>query len=316
MGDELFVAGTGTALCVARCAGRDWSVTTVRDTTVLSLAVSEDARLYAGTDDGVLRSDDGAATWAPSGLDGRRVTALTCTSGLVFAGTKGPVLFVSDDGGADWREIEAFRALRRPYWWTPVSTPHRLAEAQAVAVSPMDPRTMLVGIEAGAVVRTTDGGATWADHRHGALRDCHSLAFHAIDGRYVYEGGAGGGAFSRDGGAGWRRPSGLGRVRYGWAAVGDAEDPELKFLSVARGVRAAHGSRRHGYVVRSRGDDPWRPVLEADAMPYALIAERGRLYAGLSDGSVLDTTDAGATWHVLPFRFPVIERSLLHVPAS
>ena len=51
-------------------------------------------------------------------------------------------------------------------------------------------------------------------------------------------------------------------------------------------------------------------------MPYALIADRGRLHAGLSGGSVLDTLDAGATWHVLPFRFPAIERSLIHVPAA
>lgn len=316
VGDELFVAGTGAALSVARHEGSEWSVTTVRDANALALTVAADGRIYAGTEDGVLHSGDGAVTWVASGLEGRRVTALTCAHGLVFAGTKGPALFVSGDGGSSWREIEPFRALRRPYWWTHVSAPHRLAEAQAVAVSPTDPHTMLVGIDAGAVVRTTDGGRTWAGHRHGALRDCHSLTFHATDGRYVYEGGAGGGAFSRDGGDAWRRPPGLGRVRYGWAAVGDAEDPDLKFLSVARGVRAAHGARRHGYVVRSRGDDAWRPVLEADAMPYALIAERGRLYAGLSDGSVLDTTDAGATWHALPFRFPGIERALLHVPAS
>ena len=316
MNDELFIAGSTSGLTVARGTGETWTVSTTATANVLSLAVDEGGRLYAGTSDGVLLSDDGASSWKQSGLEGHRVTALAGAPGVVFAGTKGLLLYRSDDGGSNWREIEAFRALRRPYWWTPVSRPHSQAEAHAIGVSPTDPRVMLVGIESGAVVRTTDGGVTWQGHRRGALRDCHTLAFHASDGRYVYEGGAGGGAFSRDAGATWRRPPGLGRVRYGWAAAGDGEDPELKFLSVAPGVRAAHGARRHGFVVRSRGDEPWRPVLEAHAMPYALIAEEGRLYAGLSDGSVLDTTDFGATWHILPFRLPAIERSLLHVPAA
>jgi len=314
MSDELFIAGSASGLSVARGAGETWAVSTTPTAGVLSLAVDEGGRLYAGTSDGVLRSHDGARAWERCGLEGRRVTALTGAPGALFAGTKGPLLYRSDDGGTTWREVESFRHLRRPYWWTPVSRPHSQAEAHAIVVAPNDPRVMLVGIESGAVVRTTDGGASWQGHRPGALRDCHSLAFHASDGRYAYEGGAGGGAFSRDAGATWRRPAGLGRMRYGWAAAGDGDDPELKFLSVARGVRAAHGAQRHGFVVRSRGDEPWRPVLEAQAMPYALIAEEGRLYAGLSDGSVLDTTDYGATWHVLPFRLPTIERSLLHVP--
>lgn len=315
-GDELFIAGSASALSVARRTGDAWSVARALPVGVLSLAAAEDGRIYAGTADGVLRSDDGARTWGAVGLPGRRVTGLACAPGVVFAGAKGPLLHRSDDAGSSWREVESFRRLRRWYWATPVSRPHSQAETHAIVVSPTDPRTMLVGIEAGAVVRTTDGGASWQGHRRGALRDCHTLAFHASDGRYAYEGGHGGGAFSRDAGATWSRLPGLGRVKYGWAAAGDAADPELKFLSVARGVRAAHGARRHGFVVRSRGGESWRPVLEAPAMPYSLIAEDGRLYAGLSDGSVLETRDAGASWHALPFRFAGIERSLIHVGAA
>jgi photosystem II stability/assembly factor-like uncharacterized protein len=316
VGEELFLSGSPSGLSVARRTGETWGVVDASPAHVLSLTADEEGRLYAGTTEGVSRSNDGARTWRPSGLDGRRVTGLACAQGTVFAGAKGPLLYRSDDGGESWHEVESFRRLRRWYWWTPVSRPHTQAETHAIAISPADSRTMLVGIEAGAVLGTTDGGASWTGHRRGALRDCHSLAFHASDGRYVYEGGAGGGAFSRDAGATWSRPPGLGRVKYGWAAAGDAGDPELKFLSVARGVRAAHGSRRRGFVVRSRGDEPWRPVLEAPAMPYALIAEEGRLYAGLSDGSVLETIDGGATWRPLPFRFPAIERSLIHVSAA
>jgi hypothetical protein len=51
-------------------------------------------------------------------------------------------------------------------------------------------------------------------------------------------------------------------------------------------------------------------------MPYALIAESERLYAGLSDGAVLETSDARTTWHALPFRLHAIERSLIHIAAA
>jgi len=184
-----------------------------------------------------------------------------------------------------------------------------------VTISPTDAQTILVGIESGAVVRTTDGGDTWEGHRPGAIRDCHVLSFHGRRGEYVYEGGGFGGAFSRDAGRTWSRARGLGRIRYGWAAVGDAEDPELRYLSAAHGVRSAHGAKPHGFVLRSRGEEPWRVVLDVGAMPYALISAAGSLYAGLSDGRVLETTDTGQTWHLLPFHFSSIERALIRVEA-
>lgn len=92
---------------------------------------------------------------------------------------------------------------------------------QAIAVSASDAATVVVGIEAGAVVRSADTGTTWQSHRSGAMRDCHSLAAHARVG-WFYEGGSGGGAIS----ASWWRPGGLDR-RYGWAVTVDAANPEL-----------------------------------------------------------------------------------------
>src|SRR5512138_2557047 len=93
----------------------------------------------------------------------------------------------------------------------------------------------LVGIEAGAVVRSIDGGITWQDHRQGALRDCHSITFHASDGAWAYEGGGSGAgvAISQDGGNTWNQPkAGLDR-HYGWACAADPVDPALCYVSVS-----------------------------------------------------------------------------------
>ena len=308
-----FVAASADGIEVAGRTGSGWVARRTAPVRALSLAAGPQGA-FAGTADGLLRSVDRGQTWLAAGLDGFRVTAVACTPDAVYAGTKGPQLFRSEDDGVTWRELVSFRALRRWYWFTPVSAPHRQAEVQEIAVAPSQPHVVLVGIEAGALVRSEDRGETWAGHRPGALRDCHSVRFHARDPAYAFEGGNRGGAFSRDGGRTWVRPGGLGRLRYGWAAAGDVDDPELRFLSVARGVRAAHGSSPRAYVVRSHGDGPWSPVLEVDAMPYALLALSGRVYAGLSDGRVLETTDAGESWSPLPFAFTSIFRSLLALP--
>jgi hypothetical protein len=305
------VASTAEGICVARFEAGDWTVRVGIERWALALAACA-GRVFAGTREGLLRSDDGGLTWRPSGFEGRRVTSVACGPSTVHVGTKGPRLFRSGDGGDTWIELEEFRALRRWFWWTPVSKPNREAEVSSIVVSREDEGTLVVGIEAGAVVRTTDGGRTWEGHKRHTLRDCHTLAPHPNVPGYVYEGGALGSAFSRDGGRTWTRARrGLGRAWYGWAAAGDARDPEVRYLSAARGVRKAHGRRPLGWIFRASGEEPWRPVLEVEAMPYSLISLDDGLVAGLSDGRVLFSEEQGEAWSELPFRFATIWRALL-----
>ena len=51
---------------------------------------------------------------------------------------------------------------------------------------------ILVGIELGGIVRSSDGGETWQDQRPGAQPDCHALATHPAKADTVYEAGGGG----------------------------------------------------------------------------------------------------------------------------
>ena len=110
-----------------------------------------------------------------------------------------------------------------------------------------------------------DGGASWQDHRPGAQRDVHSLAWHATDADRAYEAGGGGSAWSVDRGDTWR-PADSGRDRhYTWAVAADPGDSERWFVSASTGpLRRARRPRprRPGSTAGGR-----RPVAAAGRRP-------------------------------------------------
>jgi hypothetical protein len=314
-------------------AGRNahdaWTVTfplDAQDVRCLAADLLHPEVVYAGTQgNGVLRSEDGGTTWRSVGLSGQIVKALAVNSaqpGTVYAGTKPACLFVSHDRGTSWTEMLSFRRIPgRRFWFSPAEKPFS-AYVQAIALSPTDPNTILVGIEAGAVVHSRDGGQTWSGHRRGALRDCHTLTFHATHGDWVYEGGGTGAgvAVSRDAGITWTQPKmGLDR-HYGWAVAADPAQPDVWYAAVSPSAWKAHSEHNaQAVIVRSMGGAPWQPLMGGlpqplNAMPYALLTDPdapGQVYAGLSNGEVWHSTDHGDTWHQLPLQLGGIKRVLI-----
>jgi hypothetical protein len=282
--------------------------------------------IYAGTQgSGILRSNDSGKTWQPAGLSGQAIKALAVSRadpGVVYAGTRPPLVFVSRDGGANWAELNSFRRIfSRRFWFSPAEPPYT-AYVQGIALSPTDPNTIVVGIEFGAVVRSEDGGVTWSGHRRRALRDCHSLTFHATDGNWVYEaGGTGAGAaISQDAGATWWQPrAGLDR-HYGWACAADPAKPDVWYVSASPSAFKAHsGGGAQAHIFRSMGGGPWQKLggglpQPLDYMPYALLtdpAAPGHLYAGLSNGDLWHSADYGEMWQRLPLNLKNIRRMLV-----
>jgi photosystem II stability/assembly factor-like uncharacterized protein len=314
---------------VARAAenGGAWTVERLlseEDVRCLAADPLDEHVVYAGTQgNGVLRSDDGGRSWRPAGLAGKIVKSLAASRlepGAVYAGTKPPCVFVSHDGGETWAELDAFRRIRgRRAWFSPAEKPGT-AYVQALALSPSDPRTIVAGIEFGAVVRSEDGGETWSGHRPGALRDCHSLTFHASDGSWVYEAGNGGGAHSRDAGRSWSHTKeGLDRT-YGWAIAADPERPDIRYVSVSPSPFKAHGTGgADAAIFRAEGDGPWEKLGGGlpdplDGMPYALVTDPeapGHLYAGLATGEVWRSGDYGEAWERLPLALGRVRQSML-----
>lgn len=326
MQGEVFIATTGHGIArAARSPAGDWSVIrSLRDMDVRCLAADplDPNTIYAGTDkQGVLRSGDRGESWQPAGLAEQHIRAVAASPtqpGVVYAGVKPPALFVSRDKGTSWEELESFRTQRKWWWFTPAEPGPEYV--QAIALSPTNPDVILAGVEFGAVLRSEDGGQTWVGHRKGALRDCHTMAFHPSNSDWVYEGGGGGAAFSRDGGRTWSKPRrGLDRF-YGWAIGADPARPEVWYASLSPGPGKAHGKKNaEAYIFRSSGGAVWEKLdgglpQPLDHMPYALISDPdapGHLYAGLSSGDIWHTSDYGDNWTQMPLNLGSVHRSLV-----
>ena len=261
--------------------------------------------VYAGLrEGGVRRSTDGGESWSDCALPEPQVFSLgvSAADGAVYAGTEPSRLFRSDDGGRAWRALDALLGLpSRPTW----SFPPRpwTSHVRWIAPSPHEADLLLVGIELGGLMRSTDGGETWDDHRPGAQPDVHSLAWHPTAPTRAYEAGGGGAAWSQDGGETWHSADDGRDRHYTWAVTADPDDPDLWYVSASTGPRAAHGGGDPQARVyrRSGSGAPWEPLggglpEPLPAMPYALVAVEGRLVAGLADGAVWESRDRGESW--------------------
>jgi photosystem II stability/assembly factor-like uncharacterized protein len=126
---------------------------------VRALAVSphQEHQLYAGSEVGLHRSDDGGASWelVESPMQGSQIWSLALhpqRPGVVLAGTKPPALYRSEDGGAHWDRLPIATA-RECFAGPPKIT--------QIVFDPRDPDTIWVGVEVDGVHRSRDGGKTW-----------------------------------------------------------------------------------------------------------------------------------------------------------
>jgi photosystem II stability/assembly factor-like uncharacterized protein len=311
-------ASTGDGIARLDESNGAWTVAlSLRGSGAQCLAVdpSDADVVYAGLrEGGVRRTSDGGRTWDDCELPAPGVFSVAVSSidGTVYAGTEPSALFRSDDGGETWRELTALQELpSRPNW----SFPPRpwTSHVRWIAPNPHDGDLILVGIELGGLMRSVDGGASWQDHRPGAQRDVHSLAWHPRAEGRAYEAGGGGAAWSDDGGETWQ-PADAGRDRhYTWAVAVDPDDPNAWFVSASTGPFSAHGGGDPEARIYAWREGEWRTLAGGlpaplPAMPYALVAAEGRLFAGLADGQLWEGTDRGESWNACALEGDPLER--------
>ncbi|HMA34223.1 MAG TPA: sialidase family protein [Chloroflexia bacterium] len=318
-------------LLVARGQDHTWRVDQrLRDRPVQSVAGDplRPERLYCGTfGQGVWYSADAGASWQPAGaaLADRQIMAVVVSpveragdQGVVYAGTEPSALYRSADGGQTWQECAGLRALPSAATWSFPPRP-QTHHVRAIGLAPDAPGRLYVAIEAGALVRSPDGGRTWHDRQPDGPRDAHTLATHEqAPGRVYAAAGDGfldpgrGYAESRDGGATWQY-SGAGlQHHYLWGLAVDPGDPETIVVSAASGPQQAHyPPAAESYIYRKCRGEVWRlcaaglpeakgllaPVLAAHA------AEPGVFYAA-SNAGLFRSPDAGQHWEPLPIPWP------------
>ncbi|HEX2641665.1 MAG TPA: hypothetical protein VHU81_01640 [Thermoanaerobaculia bacterium] len=287
-------------------------------------------RLWAATQGGVYRSDDGAASWVhvlPEGL--AAVADPADPESALATADDGTVLFTRD-GGRTWRPSDLFIgpmhfafAPSRPsqvYAWrdADVYCSHDRGvswqglawtgfyNARDLAVAARHPLLLHVAAREG-LFRSTDGGLTWS--QVGAVGE-GSFARVAIDPahpRRVYAVAERGVVWrSDDLGASWSRLADLGEDRRLTAFAVDPDAPEVLYLGTQTYLDsgATEPSARPGRLLRSAdGGRTWAEALETEVV-RDIVVEPGaggggprRAWLATDALGVWRSADAGVTWN-------------------
>lgn len=310
---------TENALLIARRTSR-WSVEEhLKGKSPESLAVDphHPTRLYSGTwGNGLWRSDDAGESWDPvgAGIAHAEITAVAVSPterGVVYAGTEPSAVFRSENGGDTWSELSGLRALPSAQSWSFPPRPET-HHVRWIETDPTVAGRVFVAIEAGALIRTLDGGRTWLDRVRGGPIDTHSAAMHRMATGRVYS-AAGDGYFESDNaGESWsRQVDGL-RHRYLVGVAVDPGDPDTVIVSAASGPFVAYSPRRaEAYIYRKTARRAFQPAMEGLPDGQGTIASRlatnpsepAVMYAANNHG-VFRTADAGQTWKALEIPWP------------
>lgn len=256
---------------------------------------ADGAALLVGAREGLFVGPPGDMTPA---FDGH-VTAVTVgPDGTRWVGTEPSAVFRSRPDEDGWTACADLTDLPSAGSWAfpPRPDTHHV---RWIAVAPDDPNCLYVAVEAGALVRSTDGGASWRDRTPDGPRDTHSAATHPDRPDTLYAAAGDGFAVTRDRGDSWTfAEDGLDRT-YCWSVAVDPSAPDRLLLAAAPGARAAHRRPADAAVFRREPGAPWertglptdddatRPVLAADGP--------GRCWAADDDGVCL-TENWGETW--------------------
>jgi photosystem II stability/assembly factor-like uncharacterized protein len=231
--------------------------------------------------------------------------------GIVYAGTEPSAVFRSDNGGDNWVDLAGLRRLRSADTWSFPPRPHthhvRWIEAD---VSVAD--RVFVAIEAGALVRTFDGGQTWHDRVRGGPYDTHTAMTHPLAPGRIYSASGDGYFESTDAGQSWRSPEDGLEHRYLVGVAVDPADPETVIVSATDAPVSAYSPRRaESYVYRKTALKGWEQAMrglpEAKGTTVSRFAtdvgEPGVIYAANNRG-LFRSDDAGQSWKALDLPWP------------
>ena len=285
-------------------------------------------RIYCGTfDQGVWQSADAGVSWkhVDEGITQKQamsvaVSPLERVNGysVVYAGTEPSAIFRSEDGGGTWLELSALRELPSAPSWRFPPRPYT-SHVRWITPDPLVAGRVFVAIEAGALVRSLDGGQTWEDRKPGGPFDTHTLAMHRQAPNRLYS--AAGDGFMRtgngfvqseDGGETWQRPDNGLQHHYLWSVAVDPADPNTVVISAASGPQEAHSPMgAESAIYRRTNNGPWQQMSSGLPATRGMLAsvvttndaEPGVFYVANNKG-IFRSEDAGLSWHEVPVRWP------------
>jgi len=268
--------------------------------------------IYAGTQNGVYRSDDRGDHW--QALDSHRgdvwSLALHPTDpGVIFAGYEPCAIYRSEDSGESWEQMDTTR-VKHPHITTYM--PPLGKRVIGIAVDPSDPQDMYGAIEVGGLLASRDGGASWDSIIDGPYVRNNTLDLHGVQ-----VSAASPGTVhiitqvamfrSRDRGGHWEH------VQFGEMFPGgsycrgllvDPSDPRTIYLAAgAGGGGAPQGTEEAGALFRSHDvGETWERVDLGDTPPGRMFqiaidpAAPSHIYCCANYGQVYSSYDGGVSW--------------------
>ncbi len=244
----------------------------------------------------IQRSDDGGATWEPSGnkfvydgvpgthqwYDGTphpwefarvwHIEPSLDDPDTIYAGVEDAALFKSTDGGANWSELSGLRTHTTGSSWQPGAGGMCL---HTILIDPKNPKRMFVAISAAGAFRTTNGGETWQPINKGLRseqipdRDAevghcvHRLAMHRTRPDVLYMQKHWDVMRSSDGGDVWHEVSGNLPTDFGFCIDVHAHEPETIYVVPIKSDSEHYPVDGKLRVYRSRsGGNEWQELTK------------------------------------------------------
>jgi hypothetical protein len=320
----ILVVALADAVRVYRPSEAGWETVSALDTPGIRALVADPrpgppasrgaGALRVGTEDGVVLSTSRqGGPWVQEGaaLDGP-VRALELDArGRLLAGSEPSAVFRRGGPGDEWDSLAPLAGLpSSPSWsYPPRPETHHV---RRILSDRGRPGLLHVAVEAGALVRSPDGGTTWIDRTPSSPRDTHGLVDHPARPGRLYA-AAGDGYFeSRDHGDSWTTPrQGLAHG-YAWSVAVDRSDPDLRLLTASSGARWAHDAERASSVVYRRTSDAgWTLCMDGlgasgGTTVGTLAADpglRGCFWIATNRG-ISVSTDGGRSWLAVAVDWP------------
>ena len=291
--------------------------------------------IFAGaTRDSIYASEDGGYTWdrRDQGLTEHDIYCLASAqlSGgtRIFAGTEPAHLFYSDDLGRHWAEFSELRSVDMSQWTFPA--PPFTAHVKHINFHPNDPNTLIISIEQGGLLKSTDAGQTF-QVIPGMDDDVHRTVINPLNPDRIYLTGGDGVYVTSDGGDSWEHWC---TVEHEIGAYPDGmvmhpRKPEQLFVAAAKDgpgswqetlyagsriSKSADGGRTWGAL---RGGLPDRLQSAFEAMSLEDWGDSFSIFGATAAGEIWASEDGGEHWSEIINGLPAItkgEHDMLLLP--